>query len=33
MEEDFKIIEGDIVPIYENNKGERLVNARELHEK
>ena len=33
MEGDFKIIEGDIVPIYENNKGERLVDARELHER
>jgi phage anti-repressor protein len=31
MNEEFKLIEGDIVPIYENNKGERLVNARELH--
>ena len=31
--DDFKIIEGDIVPIYENNKGEKLINARELHEK
>ena len=31
--DDFKIIEGDIVPIYENNKGERLINARELHER
>ena len=33
MNEEFKLIEGEIVPIYENNKGERLVNARELHEK
>ena len=33
MNDDFKIIEGDIVPIYENNKGERLVNARELHKR
>ena len=30
MQEKFKIIGGGIVPIYENNKGERLVNAREL---
>lgn len=33
MNKDLKIIEGEIVPIYENNKGERLINARELHEK
>ena len=33
MEEDLKVIEGEIVPIYENNKGERLINARELHDK
>ena len=32
MNQDFKLIEGEIVSIYENNKGERLVNARELHE-
>ena len=31
--DDFKIIEGDIVFIYENKKGEKLINARELHEK
>lgn len=31
MEEDLKLIEGEIVPIYENEKGERLINARELH--
>ena len=30
MEEDLKLIEGEIVPIYENEKGERLINAREL---
>ena len=30
MNEEFKLVEGDIVPIYENNKGERLVNARDL---
>ena len=30
MEEKLKIIEGDIVSIYENSKGERLINAREL---
>ena len=33
MEENLKVIEGEIVPIYENSKGERLINARELHEK
>ena len=32
MEENLKVIEGEIVPIYENSKGERLINARELHE-
>lgn len=31
MKENFKVIEGEIVPVYENNKGERLINARELH--
>lgn len=31
--EDLKLIEGEIVPIYENEKGERLINARELKEK
>lgn len=30
MEETLKIIEGDIVSIYENERGERLINAREL---
>lgn len=30
MEEKLKVIEGDIVPIYEDSKGERLINAREL---
>ena len=30
-ERELKIIEGEIVPIYENKKGERLINARELH--
>lgn len=30
MQENFKIVEGEIVSIYENSKGERLVNAREL---
>lgn len=30
MEKDLKLIEGEIVPIYENEKGERLINAREL---
>ena len=33
MEEDLKIVEGEIVLIYETSKGERLINARELHEK
>ena len=33
MENDFTLVEGNIVPIYKNNKGERLINARELHEK
>ena len=32
MKEFFKILEGNIVPIYENEKGERLINARELHD-
>ena len=32
MEENLKVIEGEIVPIYENKKGERLINARELHD-
>ena len=31
MEDNLKVIEGDIVPIYENSKGEKLINARELH--
>lgn len=30
---DYKIIENDLLPIYENEKNERLVNARELYEK
>ena len=33
MEENLKVIEGEIVPIYENERGERLINARELHQK
>ena len=33
MNKGLKIIQGDIVQIYENSKGERLINARELHEK
>ena len=33
MENEMKLIEKDIVPIYENTKGERLINARDLHEK
>jgi len=28
---DYKIIENGLIPIYENNKKERSVNARELH--
>ena len=32
MDKDLKIIEGEIVSIYENNKGERLINARKLHD-
>jgi len=31
MDENFKVIEGDIVPIYQNSEGEKLINARELH--
>lgn len=30
MQKDLKLIEGEFVPVYENNKGERLVSAREL---
>ena len=33
MEKELKLVENEIVPIYENTKGERLINARELHEK
>ena len=33
MEKELKLVEGEIVPIYENIKGERVINARELHEK
>ncbi|MCI8655600.1 MAG: hypothetical protein HFJ48_07055 [Clostridia bacterium] len=29
----YKIIDNDLVPIYENEKSEKLVNARELYEK
>ena len=32
MEKDLKIIEGDIVPIYENDEGEKLIDSRELHQ-
>ncbi len=32
MKENLKLIEGEIVPIYENEKGEKLINARELHQ-
>ena len=31
MKKDLKLVEGDIVPIYENKQGERLIDARELH--
>ncbi len=31
MEKDLKLVEEDIVPIYENKQGERLIDARELH--
>lgn len=31
MNEDLKIVDNNIVPIYENKRGERLINARELH--
>ncbi len=31
MEKNLKLIKGEIVPIYENEKGEKLINARELH--
>ena len=33
MNNDLKVIGGKIVPIYETNKGERVINARELHER
>lgn len=33
MEKNLKLIEREIVPIYENDKGEKLINARELKEK
>lgn len=32
MDNNFKVVENSIVPIYENNQGERLINARELYE-
>ena len=32
MDNEFKIIENSIVPIYQNKEGERLINARDLHE-
>lgn len=31
MDKNLKLIEGDIVPIYENEKGEKWIKARELH--
>lgn len=33
MEKDLKLVERELVPIYENEKGEKLINARELHAK
>lgn len=30
MEKKLKLVEGEVVPIYENNNGEKLINAREL---
>ena len=30
---DYKIVENELLPIYENESKEKLVNARELHEK
>lgn len=33
MQEKFKLIKNGVVPIYESEKGERLINARELKEK
>ena len=33
MNEKLKLIDGEIIPIYEDNKGERLVDARQLHKK
>lgn len=30
---EYKMIENELLPIYENEKKERLVHARELHEK
>ena len=31
MKEELKLVEGEIVPVYENEKGERLIDARDLH--
>lgn len=31
MGQNLKVIEGEIVPIYENRKERKLINARELH--
>lgn len=31
MKNDLKLVKGDIVPIYENRQGEKLIDARELH--
>ena len=29
----YKIVENELLPIYESEKKEKLINARELHEK
>ena len=31
MDEDLKVVDNSIVPIYENKRGEKVINARELH--
>lgn len=31
LKNDLKLVKGDIVPIYENRQGEKLIDARELH--
>ena len=32
MNKDYKIIENDLIPVMEDSKGKKLVNARQLHE-